>query len=633
MFRLTSNFKPTDDQSKAIEALSKGLNCGYKFQTLLGVTGSGKTFTMASVIEKVNRPALVISPNKVLATQLFQEFNSFFSNNSVGFFVSYYDYYQPEAYLPETDTYIAKDARINKLLDQLRHGAIQSVLTRRDFVVVSSVSCLYGIGDPEEYQKIGLEISVGSKLSIQNIESKLKILQYEKVKKGNIKAGSYFVSDEGLTVIMPDGSYLVVLKLKKNKISEIKRRKLRLNLKNRDLLEIDSDFEIIDKFKIYPAKFFLTERDKLKIALENIKNELHQRYFELMKLGKIIEAERLKQRTLMDVMMLDKYGYCPGIENYSRHLSFRQPGEPPYTILDYLPKDTIIFIDESHLTVPQIKAMAVGDRKRKEILVEYGWRLPSAIDNRPLTFEEFFSRDFQFIFVSATPGPYEKKFSSQIVEQLIRPTGILDPEIVVKPSENQIQDLIQEIKRRVEIKHRVLVLALTKKSAESLCDFLSQCGFKSCYLHSDIKTLHRAEFIKKLRQGEIDILVGVNLLREGLDLPEVSLVAILDADKEGFLRNTTTLIQAMGRAARHPEGKVILYADKITKSMQQAIEETERRRKYQAEYNKKHNIIPTMITKDLHLTPAEILGISSKKLEKEEIIELEEFVLREETLL
>jgi len=427
---------------------------------------------------------------------------------------------------------------------------------------------------------------------------------------------------------LPDGSSAIEVWIQKNKISKILRYQLKLAPKEESLISFAGEIVELDEIKIYPAKFYLTPREKLKISIENIKKELHQRYYELVNEGKIVEAERLRERTLLDIKLLEKEGYCPGIENYSRHLSFREPGEPPYTILDYLPKDTIIFIDESHLTVPQIRAMARGDRRRKETLVAYGWRLPSAIDNRPLTFEEFFNKDFQFIFVSATPGPYERKVSSQIVEQLIRPTGILDPKIEIKPTENQVKDLILEIKKELNKGHRVLVLVLTKRSAEHLCEFLLNHGIKTHYLHSDIKTLKRSEIIKSLRKGEIEVLVGVNLLREGLDLPEVSLVAILDADKEGFLRNETTLIQAMGRAARHPEGRVILYADKMTQSLEKAIKETERRRKYQLEYNMKNGIKPQRIIKALHQTPAEILGhIEEKTITKEEIeafVEIEE---------
>jgi excinuclease ABC subunit B len=633
MFKLISKFKPTGDQPQAIKKLTEGLTRGYKYQTLLGVTGSGKTFTMANIITKTQRPALVLSPNKVLAAQLYQEFRSFFPYNPVHYFVSYYDYYQPEAYIPETDTYIAKDARINELLDQLRHATIESVLTRKDFIVVSSISCIYGIGDPEEYKNICLDLSLNKRISIRDVINYLKTLQYEKGNLNEIKAGTYIFDKDNKKVYLvnPDGSYLLEISWDKEKIISLKKYLIEKNKEDVFKLEIKGDFIPLEEIKIFPAKFFVTPKEKLDLAILNIKQELRERYWELLKEGKVVEAERLKQRTLLDLHLLEKQGYCPGIENYSRHLSFRNPGEPPYTLLDYLPPETIIFIDESHLSIPQLRAMANGDRRRKESLIEYGWRLPSAIDNRPLTFDEFFSKNFQIIFVSATPGSFERKISSQIVEQLIRPTGIPDPEIEVRPTKNQIIDLLREIEKRIEKNQRVLVLTLTKRSAENLTEFLLEQGIKAEYLHSDIKTLKRSEIIKKLRIGEIDVLVGINLLREGLDLPEVSLVAILDADKEGFLRNTTTLIQSIGRSARHLEGKVILYADKITRSLEEAIKETERRRKYQLEFNKKYNISPQPIIKEIAETPLEILG---KKIEKQITKEeLEIFVEIEESQL
>jgi excinuclease ABC subunit B len=624
MFKLNSHFKPTGDQPQAIRKLVHGLKKGFKYQTLLGVTGSGKTFTMANVIYQTQRPALVLSPNKVLAAQLYQEFRHFFPENAVHYFVSYYDYYQPEAYLPETDTYIAKDARINELLDQLRHAAIESVLTRKDFVVISSISCIYGIGDPEEYKNICLNLKVGQNISLKEVFDYLKTLQYERGSFNEIKAGTYVI-DKSLNKIYifnPDGSFMLEITWQKKLIEKIKRFKIKKSKEDVFKLEITGDYEDLDEVKIFPAKFFVTPKEKLDLAILNIKQELKEQYWKFLKEGRIVEAERIRQRTLLDISLLEKYGYCPGIENYSRHLSFRQPGEPPYTLLDYLPPETILFIDESHLALPQLRAMAHGDRRRKETLVEYGWRLPSAIDNRPLTFNEFFSKDFQMIFVSATPGKYERKISSQVVEQLVRPTGILDPEIEVRPTKNQVIDLLKEIKLRIEKNQRVLVLTLTKRSAENLTEFLLEQGIKATYLHSDIKTLRRAEIIKKLRTGEIEVLVGVNLLREGLDLPEVSLVAILDADREGFLRNTTTLIQAIGRSARHLEGKVILYADKLTKSLKEAIQETERRRKYQMMFNKKHNIKPKPIVKDIFVTPLEILGKSHEEIVSKEELEI-----------
>ena len=628
MFRVVTNFQPTGDQPQAIKKLVVGLNKNYKFQTLLGVTGSGKTATMAWIIEKINRPALVVSPNKMLAAQLYQEFRSFFPYNAVHYFVSSYDYYQPEAYIPETDTYIAKDARINEFLDQLRHSVLQSALTRRDFIIVSSVSCLYGIGNPEEYENIGLEINLGSLINLKEFTNKIKVLQYEKFK-NEWKAGTFKIEkldnnkkfSGNIEILMPDGNELVVLKVILNQVIEIKRFKVLKKLDNRIKLIIDKNsYENLEKTKLYPSKFFVTPKEKLDLAIYNIKQELRDRYWELIKEGKIVEAERLKRRTMLDIKLLETKGYCPGIENYERHLTFKNPGDPPYTILDYIPKDTIIFIDESHLTIPQIKAMARGDRKRKETLIEYSWRLPSAIDHRPLTFDEFFNKEFQFIFVSATPGQFEKEKSSQIVEQLIRPTFIPDPEIEIKPTQNQILDLFKEIEKRIKNNERVIVLTVTKRSAENLAEFLNAQGFRVEYLHSDIKTLKRPELIRKLRKGEIDVIVGINLLREGVDLPEASLVAILDADKEGFLRNSTTLIQAIGRASRNLNGKVILYADKITKSMKEAIEETNRRRKYQIKFNKKYNLIPKPIIKEIIKTPLEEFARREEIITKEELI-------------
>lgn len=637
MFKIVSNFQPTGDQPQAIKKLVKGLKAGFRYQTLLGVTGSGKTYTMAKIIEESQRPALILSPNKILAAQLYQEFKSFFPNNNVHYFVSYYDYYQPEAYLPETDTYIAKDAKINDILDQLRHAAIESALTQKDFIIVSSISCIYGIGDPEEYNNICLELSQGQVISFKDLIDYLKALQYQRNVQHKIKAGSYFYlkdrNHKKIYIFNPDGSYAIEISLNNKTVDQIKR--IKLNSRQDDFIadfNENTNVEILDKIKIFPAKFFITSREKLDLAILNIKAELKERYWQLLSQGEIVKAERLKQRTLLDIALLEKQGYCSGIENYSRHLSFRNPGEPPYTLLDYLPPETIIFLDESHLDIPQLKAMANGDRRRKEVLIEHGWRLPSALDNRPLTFEEFFSKNFQIIFVSATPGDFEMKKSQQIVEQLVRPTGILDPEIEIRPTKNQVIDLIKEIKERIAKDQRVLALTLTKKSAENLTNFLLDHGIEAQYIHSNIKTLQRAEIIKKLRLNEIKVLVGVNLLREGLDLPEVSLVAILDADREGFLRNTTTLIQAMGRSARHIEGKVILYADKMTKSLKEAIKETERRRNYQLKFNEKNKIIPKTIIKEIFATPEEILGVQ-RRVEIESKEEIEIFVKLEESEL
>jgi len=626
MFIFSPQIQPTGDQPQAIKKLVAGLKKGYKFQTLLGVTGSGKTATMAWVIEKSKRPAFIISPNKMLAAQLYQEFKTFFPKNQVHYFVSYYDYYQPEAYLPETDIYIAKDVKINEYLDQLRHEAIQAVVNHQDFIIVSSVSCLYGIGDPQEYQNIGVEIKINQYLNVKDFLNSLKILQYNKSRR-ELKAGTFnfYKVNKNLTqfeIISPQATELLIIEIEKQIVKEIRKFELIKKFENKKIdLKIKKNSQVnLEKIKIYPAKLFITPQEKLNLALNNIKQELEERYWELIKQNKIVEAERLRRRTLNDIEMLKTKGYCQGIENYERHLNFKKPGEPPYTILDYLPPETIIFIDESHLTLPQIKAMARGDRKRKETLVEHGWRLPSAIDHRPLTFEEFFNKNFQMIFVSATPGDFERKISSQLVEQLIRPTFIPDPIIEIRSAENQIVDLLREIDKHLQKKERVLILAVTKRSAENLTEFLSNYDLKVHYLHSDIKTLKRPEIIRKLRNGEIDILVGVNLLREGLDLPEVSLVCILDADKEGFLRNTTTLIQAIGRASRNLNGRVILYANKITRSMAEAIEETERRRKIQIEFNKKYNLQPRPIIKELIVTPLEEFHKKEEIITKEELI-------------
>ncbi|GIW65960.1 MAG: UvrABC system protein B [Candidatus Parcubacteria bacterium] len=625
MFRFFQNIKPTGDQPQAIKKLISGLNKGYSYQTLLGVTGSGKTATMAWVIEKTKRPAFIVCPNKMLAAQLYQEFKTFFPINQIHYFVSYYDYYQPEAYLPESDTYIAKDARINEYLDQLRHSAIQAILNHQDFIIISSVSCLYGITNPEDYEKVGIEIKINQYLNIRNLISSLKVLQYNKLN-NEIKAGAFKIFNikrnlKQIEIVSSNANDFFVIILEKNFVKQIKRYEVLKKFDYRLKLIINRNSEEdLDKIKIYPAKLFITDNEKLTLAINNIRQELDERYWQLLKENRIIEAERLKRRILSDIEMLTTKGYCQGIENYERHLNFKQPGEPPYTILDYLPQETIIFIDESHLTIPQIKAMARGDRKRKEVLVEYGWRLPSAIDHRPLTFEEFFSKNFQIIFVSATPSHFEKKNSSQIVEQLIRPTFIPDPIIEIRSSDNQIVDMLREIEKNINNKGRIIILTATKKSAENLTEFLSNYDLKVHYIHSDIKTLKRPEIIRNLREGKIDILIGVNLLREGLDLPEVSLVCILDADKEGFLRNSTTLIQAIGRASRNINGRVILYANKITKSMKEAIEETERRRKYQIEFNKKYNLQPRPIIKELIKTPLEEFNSKEKEITKEELL-------------
>jgi len=578
MFKLKAPFKPTGDQPQAIEKLVKNLKAGIKHQVLLGVTGSGKTATMSWVIEKIQKPTLIISPNKTLCAQLYQEFREFFPDNAVHFFVSYYDYYQPEAYIPQTDTYIEKDAKINEEIDRLRHAAVQDVLTRNDVIVVASVSCIYNIGSPEDYQRVSLEIAPGKKIKRKDFISHLISLGYQR---NDIEflPSTFRVRGEVIDIFLVTGKEILRVEFLGDKIEKISIAKDTLS----------PSYTIFNgKYLIYPAHFWVTPQERLKIALENIRLELQERLKELKKQKKLVEAQRLEQRTNYDLEMIEETGYCHGIENYSRHLEFRKPGEAPFTLLDYFPKDFLVFIDESHLTIPQLRAMANQDRSRKKSLIEYGFRLPSAIDNRPLTFEEFNQKINQIIYVSATPDEYEKKKATKkyIVEQLIRPTGLVEPSIEVRPTENQVKDLIKEIKKRIKIKQRVLVLTLTKRLAEALTDYLAKENIASQWLHSEVKTLERPQILKELREGKYDVLVGINLLREGLDLPEVALIAILDADKEGFLRSETTLIQIMGRAARHPEGHCILYADKITKSMEKAIKEIERRRKIQLAYNK-----------------------------------------------
>jgi len=593
-FKLKSKFQPTGDQPKAIEKLTKNLQAGTRHQVLLGVTGSGKTFTVASVIEKIQKPVLVISHNKTLAAQLYQEFKEFFPKNSVHYFVSYYDYYQPEAYIPQTDTYIEKDARINEEIDRLRHAATQNLLIRKDIIIVASVSCIYNIGSPEIYQKVSLEIKTGQKMKRKKFLSHLTSLQYQR-NDIDFQPGTFRVHGDIIEIYLATGREILQIEFSGDEIGSLKVKK--------DIL--DSKFSILNSFKVFPAHFWVTPQEKINIAVENIKLELRERLKELEKQNKLLEAQRLKQRTNYDLEMLKETGWCHGIENYSRHLEFRKPGEPPYTLIDYYPKDFLIFIDESHMTIPQIKGMYNGDKARKETLIEYGFRLPSALDNRPLKFDEFEKNTNQIIYLSATPGPYEIKKSQKrngkptIVEQLIRPTGLLEPSIEIKSMKNQVKNLIKEIEKRTAKKQRILAITLTKRLAEALSEYLSEEGIKTQYLHSEIKTLERPKILQNLRLGEYDVLIGINLLREGLDLPEVSLVAILDADKEGFLRNETTLIQTMGRAARHPEGHVILYADKITDSIKKAIKEVERRRKIQIDYNKRHKIIPKAITKEI----------------------------------
>jgi len=600
-FLIVSKFKPTGDQPKAIKNLTKNIKSGKKYQVLLGVTGSGKTFTMASVIEKIKKPALVISPNKTLCAQLYQEFKEFFPKNAVHYFVSYYDYYQPEAYIPQTDTYIEKDAKINEQIDRLRHAAVQDLLTRKDVIITASVSCIYNIGSPENYRNVSLEIKRGQKIKRKDFISRLINLQYTR-NDFDFLPGTFRVRGEEIEVYLVTGKEILRVNFWGDKIEKIS--KILPSRISSPLLNNKNNQEL-KQTKIFPAHFWVTPQEELKIAIENIKLELQERVKELKKKKKLLEAQRLEQRTNYDLEMLEETGWCHGIENYSRHLEFRKPGEAPFTLLDYFnyfhPEGLIVFVDESHQTCPQLRAMAIQDKTRKKTLIEYGFRLPSAIDNRPLTFEEFEKRAKQVVFVSATPGSYEKKKAGKkyIIEQLIRPTGLLEPEVEIRPTKNQLEDLVSEIKKRIKKKQRVLVLALTKRLAEAISEYFEEKQINARWIHAEIKTLERPEILKRLREGKYDVLVGINLLREGLDLPEVSLVAILDADKEGFLRNETTLIQIMGRAARHPEGRVILYADKITKSIKEAIKEVKRRRKIQENYNKKNKIKPKPVNKKI----------------------------------
>lgn len=594
MLKAVSDFNPTGDQPKAIRKLSSNIKDGAKNQVLLGVTGSGKTATMSWVIERVQKPVLVISPNKTLAAQLFQEFKEFFPQNAVHFFVSYYDYYQPEAYIPQTDTYIEKDAKINEEIDKLRHAAVQDLLQRKDIIIVASVSCIYNIGSPSTYQKVSLELKSGQKIKRGNLISHLVNLQYQR-NDIDFQPGTFRVRGDIIDIFLVTGEKIIRLELFNNKINEI-------------LISepsVSPDFvSAKDDLKLFPAHFWVTPQEKLNIALENIRLELQEHLSKLKKQDKLLEAQRLSQRTNYDMEMMKEAGFCHGIENYSRHLEFRKPGAPPYTLIDYFPQDFLIFVDESHQTLPQLHAMAVQDRARKKTLIEHGFRLPSSIDNRPLTFEEFEERINQIIYVSATPAKEEREAAGKnIVEQVVRPTGLLEPSVEIRPTKDQVEDLIKEIKKRKEKGQRVLALTLTKRLSEALAEYLKEEGVSCQWIHSEIKTLERPQILKNLRTGKYDVLVGINLLREGLDLPEVSLVAILDADKEGFLRSKTTLIQIMGRASRHPDGHVVLYADKVTTSMRGALKEIDRRRKIQKEYNKEHNITPQPIRKNIRDWP------------------------------
>ncbi len=589
-FKLVSEFEPKGDQPQAIEALSEGVLEGASHQVLLGVTGSGKTFTMANVIERVQKPILVISHNKTLAAQLYGEFKELFPENAVEFFVSYYDYYQPEAYIPSTDTYIEKDTLINDDIDKMRHSATRSLLERNDVIIVASVSCIYGLGSPEAYHGMLLFLAKGMTISREEILSKLVEIQYVRDDL-DFHRGTFRVRGDVIEVFPAH--------------EENKAIRIELFGDQVDALsEIDplrgKIIEPLDKVPIYPGSHYVTFPDRMEIAIRNIREELKERLAWFRSENRMLEAQRLEQRTNFDLEMLQELGYCQGIENYSRHLTGRRPGEPPPTLLDYYPEDYLLFIDESHVTIPQLVGMYRGDRSRKETLVEYGFRLPSALDNRPLMFEEFEKRVNQVVYVSATPGDYElKKSEGRIVEQIIRPTGLSDPSLTVKPAKNQVDDLLEEIRKRVKKKERVLVTTLTKRMAEDLTEYYSDLGIRVKYLHSDIDTLDRVEIIRELRLGKFDVLIGINLLREGLDLPEVSLVAILDADKEGFLRSEKSLIQTFGRASRNVNGEAILYGDRMTKAMDQAILETNRRRRIQEEYNRIHGITPQTVKKSV----------------------------------
>lgn len=589
-FKIHSKFQPTGDQPQAIEKIAEGFKKGLKFQTLKGVTGSGKTFTMANIVEKLQKPTLVIAHNKTLAAQLYSEFKEIFPENAVEYFVSYYDYYQPEAYVPSTDTYIEKDSSINNEIDKLRHSATSALFERKDVLVVASVSCIYGLGDPEEYKNMSLSLRTGMEKDRDDVLRKLVELQYNR-NETEFERGTFRVRGD-VVEIFPAANSESAIRVEFfgdeiDKISEI------------DVVT-GNVIGLREHVVIFPASHYVTSKEKMQKALVNIEAELEQRLAELKREDKLLEAQRLEQRTRYDIEMLSEMGFCSGIENYSRHLELREPGSAPGTLLDFFPDDFIIIADESHVSVPQIRGMYEGDRSRKTTLVEFGFRLPSALDNRPLKFNEFESKIKQMLFVSATPSKYEAEHSQQTVEQVIRPTGLLDPEITVKPVQGQIDDLISEVNKTVESGHKVLVTTLTKKMAERLTDYMKEMGIRVRYLHSDIDTLERLEIIRDLRMDVFDVLIGINLLREGLDIPEVALVAILDADKEGFLRSETSLIQTIGRAARNSEGRVIMYADVMTDSMNKAITETYRRREIQIRYNEEHGIVPQTIKKKVY---------------------------------
>ncbi len=607
-FKLTTDIKPSGDQPEAIRILTENfLIKNYKRQVLLGVTGSGKTFTMANVIASINEPTLVISHNKTLAAQLYREFKEFFKENAVEYFVSYYDYYQPEAYVPQRDLYIEKDAQINDEIDRMRISAVASLMARKDVIIVASVSCIYGLGAPTDYKELMLLIEKGMKISRDELIKHLIKIQYERSDFDLIRA-AFRVKGDIIDIHTAYSREIIRIEMFGDEVESIQR----LNFFTQNLIEK------LDRIVIYPAKLFLTTEDKLKIAIESIIEELAQRVGELKKMGKELEAYRLETRTNYDIEMLEELGYCNGIENYSRHLSFRKPGERPFVLLDYFPENFLTIIDESHQSIPQIRGMYHGDLSRKKTLVEFGFRLPSALDNRPLRYEEFDGLLDKVLYVSATPDEYELSVSQSVVEQIIRPTGLVDPEVEIRKTEGQIDDIILEVRKRTRLNERIIITTLTKKMAEDLTKYLLENNIKVMYLHSEVETIERVEILKKLRLGVYDVIVGINLLREGIDLPEVSLVIILDADKMGFLRSKTSLIQIIGRSARNVNGKVIMYADNITDAMKEAIKETERRRKIQLEYNKKNNITPTTIKKEIY----DIL--ERKSDEKENKIEEEE---------